>query len=102
MPAVADAPRAREPGPAAYAEFDRASWARLRAATPLTLTEQELESLRGRGEEVSLQEVSDIYLPVSRLLNLSVAATRELHRATATFLGEWVDAPFVIGLAGSV
>jgi type I pantothenate kinase len=83
-------------------EFDRPSWARLRASTALTLTEGDLAALRGVNEDVSLDEVAEIYLPVSRLLNLYVAATRELHRATATFLGEAVDAPFVIGLAGSV
>ena len=88
--------------PSDYMDFDRASWARLRASTPLTLTEDDLAALRGVNEDVSLDEVAEIYLPVSRLLNLYVAATRELHRATATFLGEPVDAPFVIGLAGSV
>jgi type I pantothenate kinase len=87
---------------AGYAEFDRAAWSRLRASTPLTLTEEDLVALRGVNEAVSLDEVADVYLPVSRLLNLSVGATRELHRATATFLGESVAAPFVIGLAGSV
>jgi type I pantothenate kinase len=99
-------PATESTGPAAqrsgYAEFDRAAWARLRATTPLTLTEDDLAALRGVNEAVSLDEVADVYLPVSRLLNLSVGATRELHRATATFLGESVDAPFVIGLAGSV
>jgi type I pantothenate kinase len=89
-------------GSAGYLEFDRASWARLRANTPLTLTEDDLAALRGVNEAISLDEVADVYLPVSRLLNLSVAATRELHRATALFLGEPVAAPFVIGLAGSV
>jgi type I pantothenate kinase len=95
-------PTGRATPPAGYAEFDRAAWARLRATTPLTLTEEDLAALRGVNEAVSLDEVSDVYLPVSRLLNLSVGATRELHRATATFLGESVAAPFVIGLAGSV
>jgi type I pantothenate kinase len=102
---VAEPSRRPDPpsaGPAGYLEFDRASWARLRANTPLTLTERDLAALRGLGEEISLDEVADVYLPVSRLLNLSVAATRELHRATALFLGEPVAAPFVIGVAGSV
>jgi type I pantothenate kinase len=89
-------------GSAGYLEFDRASWARLRANTPLTLTEDDLAALRGVNEAISLDEVADVYLPVARLLNLCVAATRELHRATALFLGEPVAAPFVIGLAGSV
>jgi type I pantothenate kinase len=85
-----------------YLAFDREAWAKLRAATPLSLTEDDLAALRGVNEAVSLDEVADILLPVSRLLNLSVAATRELHRATGVFLGEQVAAPFVIGLAGSV
>jgi type I pantothenate kinase len=68
----------------------------------LTLTEEDLVALRGVNEAVSLDEVAEVYLPVSRLLNQSVGATRELHRATATFLGESVAAPFVLGLAGSV
>jgi type I pantothenate kinase len=95
-------PTERAAGPAGYAEFDRAAWARLRASTPLTLTEEDLLALRGVNEAISLEEVADVYLPVSRLLNLSVGATKELHRAMATFLAESVDAPFVIGLAGSV
>ena len=52
---------------------------------------------------MSLDEVADIYLPLSRLLNLYIGATQNLHRATATFLGsDSPHVPFVIGLAGSV
>ena len=83
--------------------LDRADWAPLRASTPLTLDEDELERLRGVGEEVDLTEVAAVYLPLSRLLNLHVAAVQELHRATATFLGGSAEkVPFVIGIAGSV
>jgi len=85
-----------------YVSFPRAEWARLRAATPLSLTEDDLRELRGLNEAVSLDEVADVHLPVSRLLNLSLAATRGLHGAVASFLGEPVAAPFVVGLAGSV
>ena len=86
-----------------FIEFTRAEWAKLRASTPLPLTEPQLRALVGLNEPMSLDEVSDVYLPLSRLLNLYVAATRNLHAATATFLGS--DAPrlpFVIGIAGSV
>jgi type I pantothenate kinase len=86
-----------------FVEFTRAEWARLRASTPLPLSEAQLKGLVGLNETMSLDEVADIYLPLSRLLNLHVAATQDLHRATATFLGS--DAPrvpFVIGVAGSV
>ena len=86
-----------------FAEFSRAQWARLRASTPLPLSEAQLSGLVGLNERVSLDEVADVYLPLSRLLNLYVGATRTLHEATATFLGSTGPrVPFVIGLAGSV
>jgi len=86
-----------------FVEFTRAEWARLRAATPLPLTEPQLRRLVGLNERMSLDEVADIYLPLSRLLNLYVAATHNLHSATATFLGSATPrVPFVIAIAGSV
>ncbi len=86
-----------------YDSFTRAEWSRLRADTPLTLSEQELMHLRGRNENVSLDEVEDIYLPLSRLLNLYVAAVQNLHTATASFLGSSsAKVPYMIGIAGSV
>ncbi|NUP34096.1 MAG: type I pantothenate kinase [Streptomycetaceae bacterium] len=87
-----------------YVELDREAWSRLRANTPLPLTADELERLRGLGDVVDLDEVSDVYLPLSRLLNLYVGATRGLNSALTTFLGndERRPTPFVIGVAGSV
>jgi type I pantothenate kinase len=86
-----------------FIEFSRAEWARLRAATPLPLSEAQLRGLVGVNERMSLDEVADIYLPVSRLLNLYVAETQKLHEATARFLdSSGPRLPFVIGLAGSV
>jgi type I pantothenate kinase len=86
-----------------FVEFGREQWAGLRAATPLPLSVGQLSRLQGLNERVSLDEVTDIYLPLSRLLNLYVAATQTLHEATATFLGSVAPrVPYVIGLAGSV
>ena len=86
-----------------FVEFSRAQWARLRASTPLPLSEAQLSGLVGLNERVSLDEVADVYLPLSRLLNLYVGATQTLHEATATFLGSAAPRlPYVIGLAGSV
>jgi type I pantothenate kinase len=88
---------------ARYRTFTRDEWAGLRAATPLPLSEDELAALRGINEAVSLAEVEDVYLPLSRLLNLRVAATQALDHASDTFLGRLpTPVPFVIGLAGSV
>ncbi len=86
-----------------YVRFTRDEWARLRAATPLTLTEGDLEQLRGINERIALDEVADIYLALSRLLNLYVAASQNLHRVTDTFLGSpAAGVPYVIAVAGSV
>jgi type I pantothenate kinase len=86
-----------------YFAFKRDEWARLRASTPLTLGEADLALLRGINERLDLDEVAEIYLPLSRLLNLKVAAQQTLHRVTDTFLGRpGTPAPFIIGLGGSV
>jgi type I pantothenate kinase len=86
-----------------YVCFTREEWAKLRAATPLMLSEADLIVLRGINEMVSLQEVAEIYLPLSRLLNLHVAAMQGLYAATDTFLGTPATrVPYVIGIAGSV
>ncbi|MGQ0830134.1 MAG: type I pantothenate kinase [Microthrixaceae bacterium] len=86
-----------------YRTFDRVEWARLRDNTPLSLAAQDLAALRGLNERLDLDEVTDVYLPLSRLLNLRVAATQELVRTTDTFLGRPVQrVPFIIGLGGSV
>ena len=86
-----------------YRVFDRAQWAKLRADTPMTLVERDLEQVRGLIGDLSLAEVEDIYLPLSRLVNLYVAASQELHTVTNRFLGRKDHrVPFIIGIAGSV
>lgn len=86
-----------------YLEFTAEQWGRLRAATPLSLDEHDLERLSGINVELSLDEVAEIYLPLSRLLNLYVGASQELYRASDTFLGQLpAKVPYVIGIAGSV
>ncbi|MEO6570218.1 MAG: type I pantothenate kinase [Ilumatobacteraceae bacterium] len=86
-----------------YLTFSREDWAQLRAATPLTLRQHDLDSLQGINERIDLDEVAAIYLPLSRLLNLYVSAVQDLQRVTSTFLGSVAPkVPYVIGVAGSV
>ena len=86
-----------------YRVFTREEWARLRADTPMTLEPHELEQLSGVIEELSVEEVEQIYLPLSRLLNLYVAAAQKLHSVSLEFLGRKDGkVPFIIGVAGSV
>jgi type I pantothenate kinase len=83
--------------------FSRAEWSALRAGTPMTLTADDVQRLRSFNDPSSLDDVVHIYLPLSRLLSLYVAATQALYDATRTFLGSRDGVtPFIIGIAGSV
>jgi type I pantothenate kinase len=85
-----------------YVELHREQWRELRKSTPLPLSAGDLTRLRGLNDPVDLSEVAEVYLPLSRLINLQVQARQRLSDATATFLGESEKVPFVIGVAGSV
>lgn len=87
-----------------YFDFSREQWKALRKSTPLLLDEQDLAALRGINEQVSLREVEDIYIPLSRLLNLHVAAVQHLYQARREFMGapSPENVPYIIGIAGSV
>src|SRR5690348_4949415 len=87
-----------------YVELDREAWAELGASTDQPLTAEEIDRVRGLGEQLDLDEVQQVYLPLSRLLSLYVEAAGSLHRAQEDFLDRPTPprTPFVIGLAGSV
>jgi type I pantothenate kinase len=87
-----------------FVELDRSAWAALRESTEQPLTAREIEQVRGLGDELDLDEVEQVYLPLSRLLSLYVEAAGALHRAQETFLNQPQPprTPFVIGVAGSV
>lgn len=99
----------RTPDFSPYLDFDRPQWRELRRSMPQVLTEDEVVELRGIGENIDLEEVAEVYLPLSRLIHLQVSARQQLTAATETFLGASSSAPlppssvpFVIGVAGSV
>ena len=106
MPSSADA---SQDASTPFVELDRSTWATLGAATEQPLTEEEIERVRGLGDELDLEEVEQVYLPLSRLLSLYVENAGALHRAQEAFLTTHQSSPpqpprtpFVIGLAGSV
>ncbi|MEM6383337.1 MAG: type I pantothenate kinase [Pseudomonadota bacterium] len=86
-----------------YRVFSREEWAALRAGEPMLLREDEISALQSLNDRLSMEEVETIYLPLSRLLAMYVAATQQLFKATKRFLGARdAKVPFVIGVAGSV
>lgn len=91
------------PEPSPYVAFPRAEWARLRGETAMTLSASDVEELSGFTEKLSTAEVEEVYLPLSRFLNLHISAVQELHRVTSRFLGTLSPrVPYVIAIAGSV
>ncbi len=97
-------PPGARPSLSPYLKFNRQEWAALRANTPSPLSGVDLAALRGLNSSVSLDDVADIYLPLSRLLNLHVTAARTLGTAVeSAFLGRpSASTPYVIAVAGSV
>jgi type I pantothenate kinase len=92
-----------EDGLSPYRVFSRVEWAERRADTPMTLTQDEVSRLRSLHDRLDIREVEDIYLPLSRLLSMYVAATQRLFRAQQSFLGtEDSKMPYIIGIGGSV
>jgi type I pantothenate kinase len=92
-----------EHGLSPYRVFSRAEWAELREDTPMTLTPEEVTRVRSLHDRLDIQEVEEIYLPLSRLLSLYVAATQRLFQAQQDFLGtKDSKMPYIIGVAGSV
>ena len=87
-----------------YVEMDRAAWAALAGDAPLPLSAEEIERVRGVGDELDLEEVRQVYLPLTELIGLRLRAATGLYRATEKFLGnpQPQRTPFVIGIAGSV
>jgi type I pantothenate kinase len=89
--------------PSPYLHFTRDEWAKLRADTELTLTIDDLRKLQSNHDPINIDEVIAIYLPLSLLLALYVAATQGLYKATQRFLGATGGkVPYIIGVAGSV
>lgn len=86
-----------------YMSFDRTQWAELRNSVPMTLSEEDLHELQGINENLTMKEAVEIYLPLSRLLNLYVSARKNRNTVLQHFLNkEEPSTPFIIGIAGSV
>ncbi|MFC6374733.1 type I pantothenate kinase [Nonomuraea thailandensis] len=84
-------------------ELSREQWSELRKNTPLTLTADELEELRGVDDPIDLTEVTDIYLPLTRLLNLHFTGSKQRSSVLSAFLGKSEKrVPYILGIAGSV
>lgn len=87
----------------AYRTFTKNEWLSFGKDMPLTIRETDLDTLHGQMQTVSLREIAEIYLPLSRLLSLYVTAIQGLHHVSQQFLGKpEPKVPYIIGVSGSV
>ena len=94
---------AQEQGSSPYLAIDRNDWSVLAKNATAPLSENELKNIRGLGDFLDLQEVQEVYLPVSKLLSIYAQGTQSLHTATASYFGQRAArTPFIIAVAGSV
>lgn len=85
-----------------YLQFDRSQWAALRDSVPMTLTEDEIAQLKGINEDLSLEEVAEIYLPLSRLLNFYISSNLRRQAVLEQFLGtNGQRIPYIISIAAA-
>lgn len=86
-----------------YLQFNRSQWAALRNSVPMTLSADEIVRLKGINEDLSLEEVAEIYLPLSRLLNFYISSSVRRQAVLEQFLGtNGQHVPYIISIAGSV
>jgi type I pantothenate kinase len=86
-----------------FTTFTRHEWAALRESYPMEITADEIEKLKGFNDVLNMDEVADIYLPLTRLIHLHTIASQELYRSRSIFLQKQEKkVPYIIGIAGSV
>jgi len=85
-----------------FAAIARERWKELGGNGTTGVPYDELAGLSGLGEPVAVDEVSDVYVPLARLVALRIEAAHALSAAQGEFLGESHRVPYLIALGGSV
>ncbi len=86
-----------------YLTIAREDWARRSDDAMLHVFEKDMDALRGMNEPLTIGEITEVYVPLSRLINFYVTAAQALYASTSLFLGSTVHkVPYIIGIAGSV
>ncbi|WCF10513.1 type I pantothenate kinase [Paenibacillus thiaminolyticus] len=89
--------------PSPYITMKRSEWARLNGQSHLSVTSEQFNQLKGLNERIALDELEDVYLPLTKLLHIYVTAAQHLKASSSSFLGTATDnVPYIIGIAGSV
>ena len=86
-----------------FETISRSDWQRFYQEDQVSLTPEELESIRSLNDKIDVQEVRDIYLPLINLIRIYHRAAEDLTFSKGIFLQKaQANRPFIIGISGSV
>ncbi|MEZ7647676.1 type I pantothenate kinase [Streptococcus constellatus] len=86
-----------------FEKISRKTWQNLHRKTTPPLTQKELNSIKSFNDKISLQDVTDVYLPLTNLIQIYKRSKEDLAFSKGIFLQKAIKRqPFVIGVSGSV
>ncbi|MBY3619925.1 type I pantothenate kinase [Acinetobacter sp. CUI P1] len=87
----------------AYTLYLREDWKKLSDFTAIQLSEEELSDIQSINDKISIEDVNEVYLPLSQLIHLQLQASHTFKDSINHFLNnDLKKGPFIIGIAGSV
>jgi len=86
-----------------FRHISREEWKELNGHLSYPIAETDIHKLNALNEPLTMQEIEDVYFPLSHLLQIHIDSYRQLHHnANSFFNNHSKRLPFIIGIAGSV
>ena len=86
-----------------FEKISRHTWQNLHRKKNPPLTESELNSIKSFNDQISMQDVTDVYLPLTNLIQIYKRSKEDLAFSKGIFLQKEIKRqPFIIGVSGSV
>ena len=86
-----------------FEKINRKTWQNLHRKTTPPLSQTELNSIKSFNDRINLQDVRDVYLPLTNLIGIYKRSKEDLAFSKGIFLQKTSERqPFIIGVSGSV
>ncbi|MGT2846333.1 type I pantothenate kinase [Streptococcus massiliensis] len=86
-----------------FDKISRETWQNLHRKSRAPLSAEELNSIKSFNDQINLQDVVDVYLPLTHLIQIYKRAKEDLAFSKGIFLQKNLKKqPFIIGISGSV
>src|SRR5690606_3540947 len=86
-----------------FRHISRDEWKSLNGHPSYVIADADIQKLNALNEPLTMQEIEDVYFPLSHLLQIHLNSYRDLHNNASAFFNNHTNRlPFIIGIAGSV